>query len=537
MVKTALWAIALAAAFGQTVGPPGLESIGVAGMKADLAFLTSAPLGGRRATDMGGRAAAEWIASEFARHGLTPASSGGWFQRVPLIEYDVDLERTIGVLKHGKATRTFAYHDDFSTEGPTDADVDRPLLWAGYGITAPEYGYDDYANVDARGKIVIVMQHEPDETNPKSVFNGRGNTWHADNRVKIVNAQRHGAVGVLLVPEPNRKHPSSLDRRIRMANGVDRKPERAGSLTLDDDDVLIPMMMLRDSMLREILAAAGRNPQELQRAIDSRTRPMSLDLPGLSFRMRLVMRSIRRGPGFNVAALLSGSDPVLRDETVIVSAHFDHTGTPDGRMRPGADDNASGTAGMLAIARAFASATTRPRRSVLFLAFDAEEYPTLGSTYYVNHPLRPLATTRAVLNMDMIGRNETMFRYLEGYIEVDPDTSNQLNLVGTINCPGCRELIERENAAVGLSLSDKWNHEHILNVYDRSDHFPFWTRGIPAIWFFTGFHPDYHEPADTMEKINWIKMEKVTKLVYRSAWAIANASEPPSFTPKPGGAR
>jgi Zn-dependent M28 family amino/carboxypeptidase len=240
----------------------------------------------------------------------------------------------------------------------------------------------------------------------------------------------------------------------------------------------------------------------------------------------------QRKRSFNVAGLLTGSDPQLRAQTVIVSGHFDHNGADGARIWHGADDNGSGTVGVVELARAFSSDTPRPKRSILFIVFAAEERGLLGSYYYVQHPLRPLASTRAVVNFDMIGRNETPSRQTDGAIEIAPDTSNELNLIGTNYTPEYRETVEQANRRIGLRLNYKWDQEASLNIFFRSDQFPFALRGIPAVWWFTGFHPDYHHTTDTVDKINFAKMEEILKLAYLSAGQFSNETKTPAFNPR-----
>jgi Zn-dependent M28 family amino/carboxypeptidase len=148
----------------------------------------------------------------------------------------------------------------------------------------------------------------------------------------------------------------------------------------------------------------------------------------------------------------------------------------------------------------------------------------------VDHPLRPVASTLAVINFDMIGRNETPSTQTEGLREIPPDTSNELSLIGTIYSPQYRAVLEKQNASIGLTLDFTWDEDAALSVFQRSDHFPFALRDIPAMWWFTGFHPDYHQPTDTVEKINITKMEKIVKLAYLTGWVWASgAAEPPTF--------
>jgi Zn-dependent M28 family amino/carboxypeptidase len=249
--------------------------------------------------------------------------------------------------------------------------------------------------------------------------------------------------------------------------------------------------------------------------------------------MRIVIAEQRRGTSYNVLGLVEGSDPALKSETIVFSAHYDHDGAWDGNIFHGADDNGSGTVGVVELARAFAASPQKPKRSLLFAIFAAEERGLLGSHYYVSHPPRPLETTRAVINFDMIGRNEAPSRQTEGLMDIAPDTSNELNLIGTINCPDYRAAVERANEYVGLRLNDKWDRDAALNIFQRSDQFPFALHDIPAIWWFTGFHPDYHQTTDTVEKINFTKMEKILRLAYLTGWDFANAAAPPRFVARP----
>jgi Zn-dependent M28 family amino/carboxypeptidase len=185
------------------------------------------------------------------------------------------------------------------------------------------------------------------------------------------------------------------------------------------------------------------------------------------------------------------------------------------------------------LARAFANSPVKPKRSVLFAVFAAEERGLLGSYYYVQHPLVPLAKTRAVINFDMIGRDEAPSEQTRGMIEIEPDTTNLINLVGLKYSPDYKGVVERANGQVGLKLSYKWDDEAALNVYFRSDQFPFALKDIPAMWWFTGFHPDYHQTTDTVDKINFEKMAKILRLAYLTGWDFADSDGPLRFIANP----
>jgi hypothetical protein len=510
----------------------GFDSIQAARLRADLTFLASEPLAGRMSLERGSEVAIQYIASEFAKSGLKPLAGNSYLQPISLIEFHADSAASYLAMTQNGAETRYQRLVDFFAAFPHDVSIKAPVVFAGYGITAPEFGYDDYAGLDARGKVVLLFDHEPQEDDPRSIFNGIGNTRHANGRLKILNAQKHGAVGVLLAAEPNRKHRAMLDGLLHNPVVLDRLT-RFPSQAIADDETRIPMAIVSDRVASGLLATCGRKPSELQTSIDATLKPGSEALPDTQIQIHLVNANHRRAVTANVAGLIEGSDPALKGETIVFSGHSDHDGVFDGKMYPGADDNGSGTVGVMELARAFASNPARPRRSLLFIVFAAEERGLLGSYYYVSHPLRPLQTTRAVINFDMIGRNEAPSAQTEGLIKIAEDTSNELNLIGTINSPDYRTVVERENERTGLRLNYKWDDDSALNVFQRSDQFPFSLFDIPAVWWFTGFHPDYHQPTDTVERINFVKMEKILRLAYLTGWSFADAGTAPRFVANP----
>ena len=512
----------------------GIDAIQASHMRANLTFLASDALEGRLSLTRGSEVAIQWIASEFAKAGLKPIADGTFLQPVPLIEYRTDREATSLTVEQGGVKRTLHFPDAYGNF-PNNVTISGPVLFAGFGITAPELHYDDYAGLDARGAIVLVFDHEPQENDPKSIFNGTGNTRYATSRVKLLNAQKHGALAVLAVAEPNRKHPSNQERMARIA-GTQQRTARIAPEVLEGDEVGIPLFTVSDQVAADLLAPAGKRPGELQASIDRDLHPASLRIPDTLAEVHVVTRDRRRAASANVVGLIEGGDPALKAETIVFSAHFDHDGpAANGGYYHGADDNGSGTVGVVELAHAFAANPSKPRRSVLFAVFAAEERGLLGSYYYAQHPLRALDTTRAVINFDMIGRNETPSEQTKGLIQMASDTSNELNLVGAKYSPDYRAAVEQANRRIGLKLNYKWDDEAALNVFFRSDQFPFVLHDIPAVWWFTGFHPDYHQVSDTVDKINFVKMEKIVRLAYLAGWAFADGSTPPRFIANPAG--
>jgi PA domain len=254
-----------------TLERPGFEHLRELDLKADLYFLSSDALQGRMSLQAGDEAGAQWVASEFAKAGLEPiahdeAGHPSYLQTVPLIEYRGDTGASFVKLKRGDQTFQWrrpdmigGFHDD--------VEITAPLVFAGYGITAPGVSYDDYRGVDARGKIVVVFEHEPQENDPHSRFNGTGNTRYATNRVKALNAQAHGALAVLVIAEPNRKHPSNLERQNRIGGSVTRANPLPAQVIVDDE-LNIPTATMSDAAAAELLRNAGTSPKDLQAAID-----------------------------------------------------------------------------------------------------------------------------------------------------------------------------------------------------------------------------------------------------------------------------
>jgi Zn-dependent M28 family amino/carboxypeptidase len=226
--------------------------------------------------------------------------------------------------------------------------------------------------------------------------------------------------------------------------------------------------------------------------------------------------------------MLEGSDPRLKAQTIIVTAHHDHMGTSNGHIYYGADDNASGVAGILAVARAMVKGNLHPKRSILFIAYDGEERIFLGSYFYVTHPAVPLSQTVATLNLDMIGRDEDDANWPT---PADHNV-NMVNVLGTRYNPALRKIIDRNNAAEGLRLDYKMDRVDPDSLWSRSDHFWFATLHIPQVEFQTGLHPDYHTENDTWQRINYPKTTKIVRLVFLSVADLASSDAPIPFVAK-----
>jgi len=508
---------------------PGLETIRADALKGHIFFLASDAMAGRDSMSREGRIAADYIAGFFYRAGLKPVGDNNtFFQNFPMVDAHIDRERTrlaahVVSKTGGNLDRDYANGPDFTLprQGNVDVSVSAPLVFAGYGVTAPEYDYDDFKGVDVAGKVIMILAHEPQETDPASRFKGAWNTVHAYNWWKPEVARRHGAAAMLMVQDRvNHRPPRAISGPTNAQIRTDR-----GQHTLTSPFWDIPMFSITRRVADELLAPSGKTIDQLQDAIDRAGTPQSIAVPGVNVDLRRAIKDRQVVQTRNVVGVVEGSDPVLKNEYVLVTGHYDHVGQKEPFIFHGADDNASACAAVIAMAEALTSSKERPKRSVMFLVFEAEEDGLLGAFHYIDRPLVPLDRTVAVLNMDMIGRDEDS----PTWNTRAADNRNGVNVVGTLYNPDLRKIIEAENQRIGLTLDYKTDKDDREGWFSRSDHYPFAIKGVPMVLFNTGEHPDYHTANDTWDRINYPKIEKITRLVYSSAWNLANAAGRPRF--------
>src|SRR5882757_8162766 len=287
--------VANAASIGQqpvtTRLQAGFNAIEESDLRANLTFVAGDGLQGRMSLQPGDDASAEWVASEFAKAGLKPAATDAtgkpsFMQALPLVEYTPDTSATLLTLSRNGSKQQW-HAPVINSSFRHDVDASGNLVYVGYGITAPELNYDDYAGVDVRGKIVLLMEHEPQEDDPKSIFNGMGNTRYATTRVKLLNAQRHGAIAVLLMPEPNAKHVPTAKRLGNVLAGVTAK--RLTPLPLQaivGDEVRIPLMTIPLTVADELFQGSGTAAKDLQAIIDRDLKPQSREIAGVQLHLQ-----------------------------------------------------------------------------------------------------------------------------------------------------------------------------------------------------------------------------------------------------------
>jgi hypothetical protein len=536
------------------VRAPMIESITQGDLRADLFFLAGDAMRGRLTDSNENRVTVDYIRSRFERAGLKPIANGGYFHNYNLITATLGEGNTLSFAASAAATgettatREFKsgqefYPQRFSASGTATAAV----VFAGFGIVAPRWNHDDYRDA-VRGRIVMVLDHEPGERDPNSPFEGVVTAEPAVAWRKALAAQEKGAVGILFVRDVH-NHPDPANFEQAARNFWPASPARIPSYTLADwaDRIRIPAVQISPALASMLIGSNGPSFDELAR----RAETAGGITPVVTGRTITLRTAVDRHvvSDRNVLGLLEGSDPKLKDEWVLVTAHFDHDGVNGAQILNGADDNGSGTVALLEIADAYALAAQqgqrpstslraapsaiegRPKRSVLFCAWNSEERGLLGAWAYTEQPPAPLANIAGVLNMDMIGRNEEVpvggggrFNGLE--VQTAESNANAVNMMGFARAPELAAVVDAANAGIGLEIKKRYDN-NASNLVRRSDQWPFLQRGVPALGFMTGLHPDYHTTYDRPEKINYVKMEKIARLIYQASWNLANATARP----------
>ena len=440
--------------------------------------------------------AAEFVAERFRQLGLKPTTeNGSYFQHFSFIARVHPGPGNALVFELPGGTRTATVEEDFrplsfSSSGSASGEV----VFAGYGIHASDLGYDDYAGLDVKGKVVLVLRYSPDGDDPASRFQP-----HMALRRKASEARALGAIAVLVATGP-----------------VGAKETTPVKISFDASfvDSGLPVLGLSTPLAEALLAGHGFTLAELQQRMNERKEPASRPL-GVTVKLTTDVVQ-ERADAVNVVALLPGSDPALSDEVVLVGAHYDHLGyggegtntlAPDVRaVHPGADDNASGTAGMLEIARRMV--TARPARTLVFVAFSGEEEGLLGSSHFVQHPPLPKEKIVAMLNLDMVGR---------------PKAGPALTIGGYGTAAQWPGLVEKLNANHHLKLSTN------KGGFGASDHSSFYAADIPVLFLFTGAHEDYHKPSDTADRINYPGMAEVVGFAADLTLRVAGLPQRPTF--------
>ena len=501
----AVIAVVLTAFVGLATRPwelSGSEPTAADELSAHAKFLAAAELSGRGVGTAGIATARDYIAAEFAKYGLLPGGDNNSY----LQRFDV----AVGVrvkqpssLALGEGP-TLKLEEDWLPLGlSSSGNVRGDAVFAGYGITAKDYGYDDYAGIAVKGKIVIVLRYEPPPKNDQSPFQKSPDySPYAALRTKANNAREHGAIGMILVDMDNRTNATEL---MSLRSSL----WRTGSS-------LVAAQIKRQAA-ESWFVAQGVSLKLLKEQIDREEKPASLKLTGASLSLQVTLEE-ERERAENVVAILPGRDSSKAQEYLVIGAHYDHLGlgyygareqNAAGMIHHGADDNASGTSVLLHVARRLSQIEPKPPRSIVFVAFSAEELGLHGSRHFIESWPR-IGPVTSMINLDMVGRLR----------------EERLTIFGVRSAPPFETIVV--NAAKQLSLQT-----NLADGVGPSDHLSFYNKRIPVLHFFTGSHSDYHRPGDTWDKLNYTGMSQIGDLVLGSALAIAALPDRPNFVSLP----
>ena len=503
----------------------GIETINTTQLRNYLSFIASDEMEGRDTPSRGLDITAKFLATNLARWGFKPAGDdGSYFQKIALRRDSIDKEQTRVTLNGQQLT----FGDDYIPAGRS-GEAAGPLVFAGNGWLIKSKAIDAYKDIDAKGKIVVIFTPPdglPRGFSPADLSGKRGEDWidPADN------ARNHGAVGIIIVP--GFQFLANWERnRMRMtergATTVEKfqPPSAAGPQ--------LPTIIASPRLANLLMQGEKQNATTLFDAASTGTMPVGFEL---NVEKKLSMTVVaKRDPisTQNVVAVFEGSDPVLKDEYVAVGAHYDHVGVGvpvnGDAIYNGADDDGSGTTALLAMAEALAKASIRPKRSVVFIWHAGEEKGLWGSRYFVENPTVPLNKIVTQLNIDMIGRSKKVGDTNPRNKELTgPD---EIYVIGS-------KMMSTELGALSASVNKGYLILSFNYRYDdpndpnrfffRSDHFNYARKGIPIIFYFDGEHEDYHRPGDSADKIDYEKMQKVTRTVYMLLWELTNRPARPT---------
>jgi hypothetical protein len=482
-------------------------------MTNDVRYLASDAMEGRGPGTEGLENAAEYISEEFRKLGLKSGAEDGSYRQPFQVNLGMEpvAEKTSLTL-HGPDGQSFELQlgVDFqalAAGGP--GNVRAPVVFAGYGITAPKMQYDDYAGCDVEGKVVVVIRREPQQDDPESVFDGEKTTSHSFIRTKLQQAKKQKAAAVLMV---NDAFSTLSEKKDALSSPSGFGTSAAG----------IPFAQLTHETIDRVLGitpvkggdgAGLGNVAAIEEAIDADCQPLSQPLEGWTADVQFTLEPVQANVA-NVVGVLEGEGP-LADETIILGAHYDHIGRGEfGSRKPGthevhngADDNASGTAAILEMARRLAERESKPPRRVVFIAFSAEEKGLLGAQHYLKNPLYPVSDTVAMFNYDMVGR-------LRG---------SELTIYGVRTAEEFPELVDKANTEERLKLKkNDW-------VVRSGDHFDFYQKGVPSFHFFTGFTNEYHTPEDDLETLNMVGVVQTVDYTERLLDQVLVLPQRPKF--------
>jgi hypothetical protein len=460
-------------------------------------YLASDKLEGRFTGSKGASLAAEYIKKDFEKYGLKPFTNS-YFQKFPFIAaLELTQNNSINFSVNGKKIEPILREQYIATPFSGKTNIKSALAFVGYGISAPNLKYDDYAGIDVQGKTVIIMRYNPDDGNPHSEFEK-----YTAYRYKAKIAKEKGAAAVIFVNGyfPKDEEDKLIQLKYDGASGINS----FGSV------------QVKRFIIDELFKANGLDFKEYQKKMEVTKSPASFVLKNGMVELKTEVKEIKKY-GENVVGYLEGNDPVLKNQYLVIGAHYDHLGYgevgslyrgKEPQIHNGADDNASGTAGILELAEKFSAQKDELRRSIIFISFAGEEIGTLGSTYFVDNSPIAIENMETMINLDMIGRM---------------NDEDKLIVYGTGTSSKWKDLLNQDNNDFNFKLT--FNDEG----YAPSDQSSFYAKKIPVLFFFTGTHSDYHRPSDDADKINSKGEESILNYVYKIAYQIDTLSSKPDY--------
>ncbi len=508
------------------------RSITIEELEAHLAYLASNELEGRETGEPGLVLAARYLAGQAAKIGLEPIDENGdYYQEYTLVKKTQDQSASRISIQRSDGSSVFVNKPLFCLNPESDTlDITGEVVFAGYGIYSAKDNYNSFKEVDLKDKIVMVMNRGPmDPTNDTSLLQNRDwqdhNTW----MYKLQGIAMRMPKAIMLVMDPRSGY-QSIDQ---YAGGMVQYLSNARMVKeLGDHQrnmitgLAAKILFIHRDAAEEILQTSGKTLREWQDIIDQSLKPQSFLIP--QTRINIYSRFIRQEtPVPNVAGLVQGSDPELRKEVIIFTAHFDHLGVRRGEIYHGADDNASGTAALIEIGEAFVKQRKNLKRSIMILWFSGEEIGLFGSRYYTEYPLIPLDQTVANINLDMIGAVRTPRDTGQIYSEdVSVLGMDSISVIGGHQSTELLDIHNKSARKMGLVSDFSMNSpDHPYRYYYRSDHYNFAKNDVPVLFYSTGIHVDYHKPTDNFDRIDFRKLEKVTELAFLVGYRLATQPE------------
>jgi len=492
--------------------PPAasVDSITPSELKLNLSFLASEEFGGRYTLSPQFLVAAKYLATRLEAYGYKGASNGSFFQKFDISKSKADTANTKLTLSLNSENVEIGY-GDFLTNAPQSGTAEGKIVFVGYGVSAPKLGHDDYAGLDVKGKIVFYVRGIPKGLDASKID---------DSEQAMGAAKAHGAAGTISLLSAN------FLQFMARPGAKERVMQREITGLADAGKDNIPDAVVMPTAATKLLDMVGlTSDKAYEIAAKHDDFPASKELNARGSLKLVVNRTLVSVQ--NVAGILDGTDPKLKNEYVVFSGHYDHLQTDAGGIYPGADDDGSGTVSTLAIARAMSM--NPPKRSVLIIFHAGEELGLLGSEYNTDYsPVVPLDKLVVDLNIDMIGREQKPgdpvyvdARQNNGYT-TPPDG---VFVVGANRISKELHNISEQtnNDYAHLKLDYHYNDPNEASrIYFRSDHWNYAKHGVPIIFYFTGVHADYHQHTDTVDKIDFDKMAHIAKFVYETGWRVAN---------------